>query len=43
MKMRITEPGDAPSVRRMAMSLCLSVTVITKVETRLKAATATMR
>ena len=34
--------GLAPSVRRMAMSACLSVTVITSVETRLNAATATI-
>jgi hypothetical protein len=40
--MPITERGLAPSVRRMAMSARLSVTVITSVETRLKAATATM-
>ena len=36
------ERGLAPSVRRIAMSDCLSVTVITRVETRLKAATATI-
>ena len=34
--------GLAPSVRRIAMSARLSVTVITKVVTKLKAATATM-
>ena len=34
--------GEAPSVRRMAMSACLSVTAITSVETILKAATSTM-
>ena len=34
--------GLAPRVRRMAMSARLSCTVITRVETRLKAATATM-
>ena len=34
--------GVAPSVRRMAMSDCLSVTAITSVETRLNAATATI-
>ncbi|MNG36077.1 hypothetical protein D3C84_1229930 [compost metagenome] len=34
--------GLAPSVRRMAMSARLSLTVITSVETRLKAATATI-
>ncbi len=42
MKMPMTERGLAPRVRRMAMSLCLSVTVITSVDTRLKAATATI-
>ena len=39
-KMPITERGLAPRVRRIAMSDCLSVTVITSVETRLNAATA---
>ena len=34
--------GEAPSVRRMAMSACLSVTAMTSVETILKAATSTM-
>ena len=34
--------GDAPSVRRMAMSACLSVTTITCAETMLNAATATI-
>ena len=34
--------GLEPRVRRMAMSARLSVTVITSVETRLKAATATI-
>ena len=42
MKMPITERGVAPSVRRMAMSARLSVTVITSVDTRLNAATATI-
>ena len=42
MKMPITERGLAPSVRRIAMSARLSVTVITSVETRLNAATATI-
>ena len=42
MKMPMIERGVAPSVRRIAMSACLSVTVITRVDTRLKAATATM-
>ena len=42
MKIDITERGVAPSVRRMAMSARLSVTVMTSVETRLKAATATI-
>ena len=42
MKMPMIERGLAPSVRRMAMSARLSVTVITSVETRLKAATATI-
>jgi hypothetical protein len=36
------ERGRAPSVRRMAMSACLSVTAMTSVDTRLKAATATI-
>ena len=36
------ERGLAPSVRRMAMSARLSVTVMTSVDTRLKAATATI-
>ena len=34
--------GEMPSVRRIAMSACLSVTSITNVETRLNAATATI-
>jgi hypothetical protein len=34
--------GEAPSVRRMAISPRLSFTTITKVETMLKAATATI-
>ena len=42
MKMPITERGVAPRVRRMAMSARLSVTVITSVDTRLNAATATI-
>ncbi len=40
MKIFMIERGEAPRVRRMAMSDCLSLTVITRVETRLKAATA---
>ena len=40
MKMPMMERGVAPMVRRMAMSACLSVTTITRVETMLKAATA---
>ena len=40
--MPMIERGVAPSVRRIAMSACLSVTVITSVETRLNAATATI-
>ena len=43
MKMPMTRPGDSPRVRRMAISACLSVTTITRVETILKAATATIR
>ena len=35
-------PGEMPSVRRMAMSACLSVTSMTSMETRLNAATATI-
>ena len=42
MKIPMIERGLAPSVRRIAMSACLSVTVITSVETRLNAATATI-
>ena len=42
MKIPMIERGLAPSVRRMAISACLSVTVITSVLTRLKAATATI-
>ena len=37
-----TEPGLRPSVRRIAMSLRLSVTTITSVATMLNAATATI-
>ena len=42
MKIFMMLRGDAPSVRRIAMSACLSVTAITSVETMLKAATATI-
>ena len=42
MKMPMIERGLAPSVRRIAMSARLSVTVITSVLTRLNAATATI-
>ena len=42
-KMPMMLRGLAPRVRKMAMSARLSVTVITKVLTKLKAATATMR
>ena len=42
MKTAMMLEGLAPRVRRMAMSDCFSVTVITSVETRLNAATATM-
>jgi len=42
MKIFMMLPGEAPSVRRIAMSGCLSVTTITRVETRLNAATAMM-
>jgi hypothetical protein len=42
MKISMMERGLAPSVRRIAMSACLSVTVITSVDTRLNAATATI-
>ena len=42
MKICTIEPGEAPSVRRIAMSACLSVTSITSVETMLNAATATI-
>jgi hypothetical protein len=40
--MVMTEPGLAPRVRRMAMSARLSCTAITRAETILNAATATM-
>src|SRR3989338_3461407 len=42
MKICMIEPGAAPSVRRIAMSEFLSVTSITRVETMLNAATATI-
>ncbi len=42
MKICMTLPGVAPSVRRIAMSDCLSVTTMTRVETTLNAATATI-
>ena len=41
-KIPMMERGLAPSVRRMAMSARLSVTVMTSVDTRLNAATATI-
>ena len=41
MNTRATRPGDAPSVRRMAMSVRLSDTTITSMATMLKAATPT--
>ncbi len=41
-KTAMIDAGLAPRVRRMAISARFSVTVITSVETRLKAATATM-
>ena len=43
MKMPMTRPGESPRVRSTAMSARLSVTTITRVETMLKAATATIR
>ena len=43
MKIFMIERGEEPRVRKMAMSACLSVTVITSVETRLNAATAMIR
>src|SRR5439155_1572867 len=43
MKTFMIPPWLAPSVRRMAMSGCLSVTAITSVDTMLNAATATIR
>ena len=43
MKMAMMLAGLAPSVRRMAISACLSVTAMTSVETILNAATATIR
>ena len=42
MKMPITLRGEAPKVRRMAMSVRLSVTTMTSMATMLKAATATI-
>ena len=39
-ELRVTVPGLAPMVFRMAMSACLSVTTITNMEMMLKAATA---
>src|SRR5947209_3108427 len=42
MKICITDPGRAPSVRRMAMSACLSFTATTSVEMMLIAATSTI-
>ena len=42
MNVPMTLPGVWPSVRRIAMSDCLSVTSMTSVETRLNAATATI-
>ena len=42
MKISMMLRGRAPSVRRMAMSACLSVTAMTSVETILNAATATI-
>ncbi len=41
-KMRAISRGPAPSVRRMAMSDCLSFTAMTRDDSRLKAATATI-
>ncbi|CFN78011.1 Uncharacterised protein [Bordetella pertussis] len=41
-KMRATSPGPAPSVRRMAISDCLSLTAMTSDDSRLNAATATI-
>ena len=41
-KIAMIDDGDAPSVRRIAMSACLSVTTITCADTMLNAATATM-
>ncbi|MNC86211.1 hypothetical protein D3C83_18510 [compost metagenome] len=43
MKIRVMLEGAAPSVRRIAMSACLSVTTITRLDTMLNAATAMMR
>ena len=42
MKMRSTVAGEAPRVRRIAMSVRLSVTTMTSIATMLKAATATI-
>ena len=43
MKVRMIIPGLAPSVRSMAISADLSLTTITNVDTKLKAATATIK
>jgi hypothetical protein len=43
MKICRIERGAAPSVRRMAMSACLSITAMTRVEMMLIAATSTIR
>ncbi|MNN95612.1 hypothetical protein D3C81_2144460 [compost metagenome] len=40
--MSATSPGPAPSVRRMAISDCLSFTAMTRDDSRLNAATATI-
>jgi hypothetical protein len=42
MNTRAMVPGSAPRVRRIAMSVRLSVTTITSMATMLKAATATI-
>ena len=42
MKMPMTRRGEAPKVRRIAMSVRLSVTTMTSIATMLKAATATI-
>ena len=43
MKMRITSPGEAPMVRRIAISACFSRTIMYRLATMLKAAMAMIK